>query len=72
MTEPLSGALMCEAMRLARLEVKHSITDQGLRIKDYEAKEIRPELVRAERERNLAEFVSVGGPSSVGFRSQKL
>jgi hypothetical protein len=40
MTEPLSGMLKVEAMRLARLEVKHRLRDQGLRMKDYEAREL--------------------------------
>lgn len=39
MTE-LSGAIRCEALRLARIAVKEDIRDKGLRLKDYEAKEI--------------------------------
>jgi hypothetical protein len=35
-----SRMLMCEALRLAKIEVKHSIRDQGQRLKDYQMKEI--------------------------------
>jgi hypothetical protein len=40
MPEQRSRMLMVEALRLAKIEVKHAIRDQGKRIKDYEMKEL--------------------------------
>jgi hypothetical protein len=40
MTEPLSGAVVTKALRLASLEVGTRLRDEGKRIKDYEARDL--------------------------------
>jgi hypothetical protein len=63
MTEQRSSALMCEALRLAKIEVKHRLRDQGFRLKDYEARELT-ELAEVWLKFHKAELI---GQATIGL-----